>query len=390
MLHAEVVVDLPSAEARRSMGPIEWVRSLFGAEFDLRSGKEELTIGALSLVEGILKACQKSGITNAISFLVDKRVVYLDPHDVDDDVRLILEACERTGILERKFKEMHLVLSHRQAGVHVLIDIQIANQVMLGNAEMRAALSGRIEGLRVRPGETARQYADRIRALAKSEEEMEGARHAFEAVADGFADALRTSIVGTKVSVGRADIRLIQPEAPQVARFRKLGFGEHVEEPTYRGLPTYQRAGAYADPFYYHYYDPYYDFTNWILIDAMLHSPYGYAHHVHVVDPRGTELYTADAAPIGAGWGSNAVSFDDSGNVVVDPSIADAHSGGGLFDAFDVGGSSASSSDSDWGSSSDYGDSDAGSSSSCSSGSSCGSSCSSGSSCGSSCGGGSN
>lgn len=46
-----------------------------------------------------------------------------------------------------------------------------------------------------------------------------------------------------------------------------------------------------------------------------------------VVDPRGTELFTADAAPAGFGfWGSDAISFDSSGNVVVDASIRLLHS----------------------------------------------------------------
>jgi hypothetical protein len=392
MLYATVVVDLPSVEGRRAMGPIEWVRSLFGGELDLRSGKDELTIGALSLLEGILDACRKAGIKNAISFLVDKKVVYLDPNDVDDDVSLILSACERAGVLDKKFREMHLALAHREAGVHAIIDIEIKNEVMLGEEEMGVTFTGRPEGLRVQSGETAPEYAERVRAFAKDGEAMESARRALDALADRFAHALRTSIAGAKVTALAAEIRLIAPESPQIARFRRLGFGGEIEEPGYRALPTYRRAGAYADPFYYYYYDPYYDFTNWLMLDTLLHHSYAHASLVHVVDPRGAELFTADAAPAGGLWGSDVVSFDGAGQIAVDPSIPDGSAGPSFADSF-----GATGSDEEWGSIAHSGDGAPGSddssssesscsSSSCSSGSSCGSSCSSGSSCGSSCG----
>ena len=155
MFHSEVSIDLPSVETRRSMGPIEWLRSMMGAKLELPSGKEEVTIGALSLVEGIVGACKKVGITNAISFIVDRKVVYLDTQDVDDDLPLILKAAETNGILDKKFNQMHLVLTHREQGVHVLIDIEVSSQVLLGEAEMRVTATGRLEELRIQAGETA-------------------------------------------------------------------------------------------------------------------------------------------------------------------------------------------------------------------------------------------
>src|SRR5215468_10724253 len=111
MLKAKIVVDLPSVETHRRMGPIEWVRSLFGARIDLRSGKEELTVGAFSLVEGLVAGFAKAGVADALSFLVDKKVVYLDTNDVPDDLPLVARAAEEAGILDQTFREMHLVLA---------------------------------------------------------------------------------------------------------------------------------------------------------------------------------------------------------------------------------------------------------------------------------------
>src|SRR5579864_1568949 len=162
MIKSRITVDLPSVETRRSMGPVEWMRSLFGASIDLRSGKEELTVGALSLVEGLVEGFSRAGVTNAISLLVDKKVVYLDTNDVPDDIPLIGKAAEQTGILDKKFTEMHLVLSHKEAGLHVICDTLIQSKVLLGEAEMQVVLSARVEDLQIRPGETAQAYAERI------------------------------------------------------------------------------------------------------------------------------------------------------------------------------------------------------------------------------------
>ncbi len=112
MLKSEIAVDLPSVETNRRVGPVEWVRSLFGAHIDLRSGKEELTVGAFSLIEGLIAGFAKAGVDDALSFLVDKKVVYLDTNDVPNDLPLIAKAAEASGVLDAPFSEMHLVLAH--------------------------------------------------------------------------------------------------------------------------------------------------------------------------------------------------------------------------------------------------------------------------------------
>ncbi len=387
------------------MGPLEWMRSLFGAQIDLRSGKEALTVSAFSLVEGTVLALSKAGITNAISFLVDKKVVYLDTNDVPDDIALIGQAAQESGLLDRPFKQMHLVLTHQETGLHTLLDIQIMNEVILGEAEMQVELSARVEEMRVRPGESAQAYAERVRAFGNPTA-LDPYRIALDELTERVANALRTSLAGARVKSEAAVIQLIRPEADQIARFRGLGFGNDVSAPAYRPVPTLQRNGAYADPYYYYYYDPYYDFMSWVLISNMMSPSYGYGYgygyggpSIYVVDPGGNALFTGATASqhSGDGWvGGGAVSFDGSGSVAVADTIpvetgaGDAlqeqatleASGSGESGSGDVGGDGGS----EVGGSDDGGSgSSCSSASSCSSGSSCGSSCSSGSSCGSSC-----
>jgi hypothetical protein len=385
MLRSSIRVDLPSVETQRSPGPIEWLRTMFGAELDLRSGKEELTVGAFSLVEGLVKGFAGAGVDDVISFLVDKKVVYIDTNDVPRDLPLIAKAAEAAGVFERRFREMHLVLAHKDAALHTILDCKITNQVLLGEAEMVIELSGRLLDLQIRPGETAEDYAERVKSFAAQPESFEPARRWLDAFTRRVAAALGQVLVGAKVTHEDAIVQLVRPGAQQISRFSKLGFGAEVESPTYRPVPTAERAGAYADPFYYYYYDPYYDYMNFVLVGAMMHQSLWQSPRVMVVDPIGTPLFSGvDAASHASdGWvGHDAVNYDTDGGLALSDNAAswsndDNKSWWDSANSSSSCGSSSSSCSSASDSSSSCG-------SSCSSGSSCGSSCSSGSSCGSS------
>jgi hypothetical protein len=379
MLRSTIRVDLPSVETERSPGPVEWLRSLFGARLDLRSGKEELTVGAFSLVEGLVQGFARAEVDDVLSFLVDKKVVYIDTNDVPRDLPLIVKAAEAAGVFERRFREMHLVLAHKDEALHTILDCKITSQVLLGEAEMVVDLSGRLLELQIRTGETAEAYAERVKTFAAQPDSFEPTRQWLGAFTARVAAALGQVLVGAKVTHEDASVQLIRPDAQQIRRFDQLGFGEDVESPAYRPVPTLQRAGAYADPFYYYYYDPYYDYMNFILVDAMMHESLWQSPHVMVVDPIGTPLFSGlDAGSYANdGWiGHDAVNYDSQGNLALNDDLSswsnDDHS-----DSTSSCGSSSSSCSTSSCSSSSCG-------SSCNSGSSCGSSCSSGSSCGSS------
>ena len=381
MLNAKIHVDLPSEETLRNKGPLEWVRSMFGAELDLRSGKEELTVSALSLIQGFVTAMNQAEITDVISMIVDKKVIYLDSDEVPDDLAVMMDLAESKGVLNRPFEELHIALSHKEAGLHTIIDVKVANQVVLGEEEMEITLSGRIEELQVQTGEDAEAYAARVRSFATDEQRLTPLKSSLDALSERIADKIRTRLVGSKPRTESAAVKVVQPGKGQVGNFRNLGFGKDVEKAHYRPVPTQRRSGAYDDPFYYYYYDPYHSLTSWILIDSMMHHQAWHSHdYVGVVAPSGDQLYTpADALTHqhDADWvDSNAVDF--SNNICVAASVPEVSYSSSDFGVCD----DASASSADFTDSGDSGSSD--SSSSC--GSSCGSSCSS--SCGGGCGGG--
>jgi hypothetical protein len=376
MLKSAITIDLPSTVADRNKTATEWIRSLFGAKLDLRSNHEQLTMTAMSLVAGLVDGFSAAGISDVISFVVDKRVVYLDTREVPDDLALILEAADQKGILDKKFSEMHVVLSHKESGLHVLIDVRIRNRVMMGEEEMSIDLSGRVEELQIQPGESAENYRDRIQNYMKEAGRADAHRLALDALTQRVADRLGLTLVGARARVQPSTLQVIMPGSQQLARLRKLPFGSRVDRPHYRAVPTYQRSGAYADPFFYYYYDPYYSFMSWVMLDTMLHHHYWHSPAVHVVDTSGNHVGTgANVEAATDSWaGRDAVTVADGG-VGVDSSIPDLDDSkssswfGGDSSASpeDVGGSWSGDSSSD--SSSESG------SSSCSSGSSCGSSC---------------
>ncbi len=393
MLRSKIHIDLPSAETDRRMNPLEWTRSLFGAEIDLKSGEEELTVSAVTLTQGIIKGFDKAGVTNAIAFLVDKNVVYQDVNDEKDDLHLIVEAAKATGVLLKPFDEMHMVLTHGERGIHFIFDVRVRNQVVLGEEEMTVAVSGRAKELRIRPGESATKYTARIKKVTADAEKVESWRLTFQDEIERIGRALGQTMTGSKVTVAPAVIEIIRPTKRQVARFRDLTFDDNVTPPTYRAVPTHQRKGAYADPFYYYYYDPYYDYTHYLLLDSMLHHHHWHTRDVSVVSPQGETLFQGDESLRHANdsWdvSSDDVSFaEEGGGLAIASSIPESTVPGsedwGGSDLADSGGSDSGGSDSGGGFFSDFfggggdggGDGGGGGGSSCSScGSSCGGGC---------------
>jgi hypothetical protein len=278
---------------------------------------------------------------------------------------------------------MHLVLTRHQAGLHLLFDARVNLRAMEGDPHLTVEVSGRPEELRIRRGESAQEYALRVRELTRNDGGAEAYRRALQQIAEDVAHHLVRELPGARVEVVDAQVQIVRPGQRELARFRGLRFGRDVVEPSYRPVPTQARAGAYADPFVYFYYDPYWDFTSYLLIDSMLHLHHWHTPDVVVVDPSGAPLF--DGAHVDAGEAGllDAVSVGD--DVSVSSVVPDQSGWGGDFVATGAGdlggwgGSDTSSSDGGWGGS-DAGSSDGG-------GSSCGSSCG-GSSCGGGCGGG--
>ncbi|MGE3541720.1 MAG: hypothetical protein AB7N91_30385 [Candidatus Tectimicrobiota bacterium] len=390
MLKAQLTVDLPSVETLRRLGPLEWLQSLFGKTFDLRSGAEELTMSAFALLQGLYRAMRQAGVTDAVSLLVDKKVIYADREETDDDLDLVLQAAESAGLFLKRFTEMHLALAHRDQGLHTLVDVKVHSHVLRGEDEMVLTLSGHVEALRIKTGESAAAYAERVRTFGDHPETLEAYRLLLEALQTRLSDALRHAMPEAVVHATPAEIVLIWPGDREIGRLRRLPFGAEVDEPRYRPIPARQQYGAYNDPYYLYYYDPYADLMHWLLLDTLLRQTSWPSPAMHVMHSDGTAVTVAQQhSSATAAWDTAAIQFDEAGTLQVAETIPDdwggveispsapawddASAATRLWGGSDLNDGAAA--DSGWGGS-DV--SDAGSScgsSSC--GSSCGSSCSS-------------
>lgn len=399
MFHARVLVDLPSVETDRRKTFFEWARSLFGAKIDTRSGMEELTVSAFSLFEGCFQALRSIGVTDAHSCLVDRKAVYVDQNDVADDLDLVWQALVDRRLVERPFREMHLVLAETHIGLHILYDLRVKSQVEKGWPELTIDLHARPLELRVQAGETAAAYAERVGHFARAIDRTALA-HLLDERADLLAAALRRGLIGAEVSTELAQVRLHKPGDRQLDAMRRLPFGEDVAEPAWRGAPA--RAGAAPDTFTVYYHDPYWSLTNLILLNSMSHHAHWHSHDVVVVDSHGHELGRGDQVEQLGDLGTSQVDWtgDELG---VSEDVPEGASGGSddgwggsdTADTSDGGGGE----DGGWGGSDTEageggdggGDGGWGGSDTSDGGGDGGSSCSSsdgGSSCGSSCGGG--
>jgi hypothetical protein len=252
---------------------------------------------------------------------VDGEVIYTDISEVENDLPTLDAAVQQKGTLDRAFDELHLVLSHRDDDLHTIIDVRITREVMVGECEMHITLSSRLASLRIRAGDSARAFAERVQAFAADEAGLERALHAANALTRQLGEALERAIVGASARIEPAMIQLIRPTIEQIGRFRNLGFGAQVQVPRYRPLPMQAREGAYADFFGYYYFDPYHALVSYWLISAMIEDACWRSPHVHVVDHTGDELFTGDAVRRVQWAGAGTVGTDHDGGLWVDERI---------------------------------------------------------------------
>ncbi len=379
MIECKLSIDLPSQETNRTSSLFEWVGSLFGSKPDLRSGQEQLTVSGNSLLEGLYGALRDNGVEDAIALLVDKKVIYHDKEGHRRDLRLMAVAAQESGVMDKNFKEMHLVMSTEHVGLNVLVDVKIRSLNTLGEPEVQILLSGRPEVLTAGKDENPASYAERVRAFAADPHQLEALRLTLDSFAARLADAARRHLPVVHVDHRPAHIQLLRPDKASLTAMNGTQAGEGGA--SLRDVPA--RAGrAGGDVYGTYYYDPYWDLTNYLMWSTLLHSH----HHTSVVyvDRTGSEVPAGGGDTGGVHVGEGGVSVDssaiesapDSGVDWGGSETSDSWGGSDTSDAGGWGGSDTGG-DSGWGAGDagggDAGGGDAGGGSSC--GSSCGGGC---------------
>ena len=72
-------------------------KGFLGSDVDLRTGEISLAGHALALTEQVQQAFKLAKVTNAVSLVVDKDIVYQDLQDRPDDADMLLQAARRNA-----------------------------------------------------------------------------------------------------------------------------------------------------------------------------------------------------------------------------------------------------------------------------------------------------
>ncbi len=328
MLYATITIDLPSEELLRRKTAREWLAGLIGREPELGTGEGLSTVTGLIAFERIVAALREVEIRDVLSATVDGKVAYVDTDQNSGDLETAVAELDARGVLELPFEAMQLVLSERAEGLHTLVEVRLRRRVPTTVAELVLAFAGRVEAMQIQRGESPEEFAARLRALAESGEAVARARERFAAKLDAASRALARSLgeLALETKVSPVALRLIRPGPRALDHLRRLPWGAAVRMPSYRPVPVRQRSGAYDEPFYHHYFDPYFDFVAWVTLTELVAGRGWPGLDYEVVDADGERAFTAADAH---GQAATAGEFGPGvtpvriarGQLIVDPAV---------------------------------------------------------------------
>jgi hypothetical protein len=319
-LYGTIAVHVQAVDILRAPGFFDKVRRAFGGKPDLRTGNMRSAIEATALVEASRDALRKLGATDAISLVIDGTVLFHDRDSKPDDLGdLFLAFADNESVFGEGFDEMRLAVEHREAGLHIVIEIQARPVHARSAPAIRVIVSGRIEALTPRPGEDAASYRARAEPIAGDAKALEVYRVQFEAFVERVRDAMAAAMPTARVEIETAEARVVRPDAARED-------GERALSP----------AAAAYDPYVAYYPSPL-GFVGEALLWSSLFSMAMPPHYV-VVDHHNHVQGFADDPGIESGPTQTAAEAGDGGNWWADNETGDAGDGGHGGDSGDSGG----------------------------------------------------
>ncbi len=212
------------------------------------------------------------------------------------------------------FGLLRLAVEHREAGLHLILEVIARTEHADEEPAARIVVSGRIADFEPRAGEDADAYRARVEPLTRDASLIEVSRRQFESFVDRVADAMRASMPEARVVVGKAEAQVTRPsDRPQRAQ---------APEPTDPRYDPYDR--YYPSPF-----DSMLSVLMWTSLLSFAMPP-----HVVVVNQQGDALGSGqDAASIDqAGDQGDHGGGDDGGDGGSDGGDGGDFDGGGGFD----------------------------------------------------------
>jgi uncharacterized membrane protein YgcG len=312
-LYGTIAVHVQAADILRTPKFFEKVRKAFGGKPDLRTGKMRAAIEATALVEASRDALKRLGANNAVSLVIDDTVLFHDRDGKDDDLGdLFLAFHDNSSVFGQGFEELRLAVEHREAGLHIVIEVQARTEHATGAPAIRIIASGRVEALTPKKGEDAEAYRKRAEPVAGDAKALELYRVQFESFVERIKEAIAAAMPTARAEVERAEARIVRPEGKEA---------EQAQQPDAR----------YYDPYVAYYPSPLgfaAEMLMWSAVFSMMMPPHFHVvdHHNHVQgfadEPGIKEGPTASAEPAteasdnwydGDGTGTDAAADADGG-----------------------------------------------------------------------------
>jgi hypothetical protein len=314
-LYGIIAVHVQAADILREPRFFDKIRSAFGGEPDLRTGKMRAAIEATAIVEATRDALRRVGATNAISLVIDDTVLFHDRDGTPDDLGdLFLAFHDDASVFGQGFTELRLAVEHHEAGLHLVLELQARAEHARGEPAVRILISGRIEALTPRPGEDADAYRTRAEPIATNPKALEMSRVQFDGFVARVRDAIAAAMPAARAEIELAEARVVRPEA------------KAAEQPQRPSAPYY-------DPYVAYYPSPMGAMAEvflWSAMFSMMMPP-----HFVVVDHHNHAQGYADDPGIQDGPTMATSSDDTSGD---SPSDDGGDFGGGDFGGGDFGG----------------------------------------------------
>jgi len=285
-------------------------KTFVGSDVDLRTGELSVAGNALAMTEQVQQAFKIARITNAVSLVIDRDIVYQDLEDKADDADLLLAAARRgADRFSRPFDVIRVVFEWQGGGIHSLIEAAVRSKYKQGEPAVIVSFGARIDALRPAEGESTEAAKQRIGAALADANLVPVAKNTLDQLVARVEGALGRAFAGARLETDHADIQVVKPSNEQV---RDMANNWSHHDASLRNQPSYGGYGwgqRYYDPWGTYYRDPMDTFVNLMIIDALVsphHYHYGwspgylgstwasYGAPVSIVNYNGTHFGTAD------------------------------------------------------------------------------------------------
>jgi hypothetical protein len=211
-LHGTVEVHVSGERILREPNLWDRLKKRFGGDPDLRTPRMRAALEATAVVESTRQALSRLGATNAVSLVIDDQVLFQDRDGNPDDLGdLFLSFSEHESVFGAGFGLLRLAVEHREAGLHLVLEIVARTEHEEEEPAARIVIAGRISDFEPRKGEDAEAYRARVEPLTQDPTLIEVSRRQFESFVARVAEAMSAAMPEARVAVGKAEAQVKKP-----------------------------------------------------------------------------------------------------------------------------------------------------------------------------------